>query len=120
MSKTLKEKPSVVFITDHHHYNKRGLVVDKLPIREVEKQIIVVNTDKHNRVLIVTPDVILDIRSGKRGKKHVTHVSVVPELWDDKTRQTLRLSNFDDMRDLGVYVEGDRIKDRWESWTREE
>jgi len=117
----LKGEPSLVVIEDHHHYNKKRQTIENLEGKGSDKVILVLNTDKHNRVWIVTPDVIIELRSGKgRKHKHSTDVRIMPELWDEKTRTTLRLSSFDDMRELNMEVEGERIKDKWISWFEDE
>jgi len=113
----LKDKPSLVIVEDHHYYHKKGLVINNLPIKDVDKQILVLNTDKHKRIWIVTPDVIIELRSGKgRKHKHSTNIRIMPKLWNEKTRETLYLSSFDDMREANIEVKGERIKGEWVSW----
>ena len=115
--KNLKNEPSLVVIEDHHHYNKKRQIIENLEGKGSEKVILVLNTDKHNRVWIVTPDAIIELRSGKgRKHSHSTDIRIMPELWDEKARKTLTLSSFDDMREVNVEVEGERIKNKWKSW----
>jgi len=120
-NKNLKDKPSLVVLEDHHHYYKKKQTIENLEGRGSEKLILVLNTDKHRRVRIVTPNAIIEINSGKgRKHSHSSDIRILPELWDEKTRETLRLSSFDDMREVNVEVEGERIKDKWTSYLEHE
>lgn len=116
----LKDKPSLIILQDHHHYNKRSTTIANFPTKGVDKQILVLNTDKHNHVRIVTPDAIIELRTMKKDKEASTSIRVMSRLRNDKTRETLRLSSFDDMGETNIEVEGERREEWWEMWLKEE
>ena len=121
----MTKNPSIVVVDDKHHYSEIDHVIDELKTRGVEKHIIVVDTDKHNRIKIVTPDFSIDIRTAKTKKEEEEKSSTIylrSHLYDENRRHNLKLSHFDDSgRDETVIeVTGKRMEGEFKSWQKVE
>ena len=117
-----KDYPSVSVVEDHHHHSelKTDLTIENIG---GEKPILLLNTDKHKTVRIVTPDgeIWLYAYKLKDGTRRLD-VRVIPSLVKNADREdfrrTLLLSSFDDQREAQLRCEGQRYED-WSTWLDE-
>jgi len=116
----LKKELSLIILEDYHHHHEQRQIIEDLVGKGSVKPILVLNTDKHTKVWIVTPNALIEIVSGKREGEDISYIRILPELWNRKTGKTLALMSFDDRREAHIEVKGERVKDQWKSWFKEE